>query len=100
MGVQDLNPELAESFQLPDTHGVLIASVMPGSPAASAGIRPGDVLLAVDGKTLPDSSVMLNVIAAVPPGKTAQVKLLRRGKSIELKVNVGKRPSPRLREGE
>jgi len=98
VGVQDLNPELAESFQLPDTKGVLIASVMPGSPAAKAGIRPGDVLLALDGSSLSDSSVMLNVIAAVPPGKPAAVKLLRRGASIELKVVVGKRPTPRLRE--
>lgn len=98
VGVQDLNAELAESFQLPDTNGVLIASVMPGSPAASAGIRPGDVLVSVDGKALRDSSVMLNVIAAVPPGKATQVKLLRRGTPIELKVQVGKRPAPQMRE--
>ncbi len=97
VGVQDLNSELAESFQLPDTKGVLIASVMPGSPAAKSGIRPGDVLLAVDGKSLSDSSVMLNVIAAVPPGKAASVKLLRQGKPVELKVLVGKRPAPQLR---
>jgi serine protease DegQ len=100
VGVQDLNPELAESFQLPDTKGVLIASVMPGSPAAKAGIRPGDVLVAVDGKTLSDSSVMLNVISGVPPGKTTDVKLLRRGSPIELMVMVGKRPTPRLRSEE
>lgn len=98
VGVQDLNPELAESFQVPDTNGVLIASVMPGSPAAKAGIRPGDVLLAVDGRTLTDSSSMLNVIAAVPPGKAADVKLMRRGTTLEFKVLVGKRPTPRLRQ--
>jgi serine protease DegQ len=100
VGVQDLNPELAESFQLPDTKGVLIASVMPGSPAAKSGIRPGDVLLAVDGKPLPDSSVMLNVIAAVAPGKTTSVKLLRQGKPMELKVLVGKRPAPQPQDEE
>ncbi|MFN0315139.1 MAG: Do family serine endopeptidase [Burkholderiales bacterium] len=100
VGVQDLNPELAESFQLPDTKGVLIASVMPGSPAAKSGIRPGDVLLAVDGKPLPDSSVMLNVIAAVAPGKTTSVKLLRQGKPMELKVLVGKRPAPQPHDEE
>jgi serine protease DegQ len=100
VGVQDLNPELAESFQLRDTKGVLIASVMPGSPAAKAGIRPGDVLMAVDGKTLPDSSVMLNVIAAVSPGQTATVNLLRQGKPVDLKVVVGRRPAPSLREPE
>ena len=98
VGVQDLNPELAESFQLPDTKGVLIASVMPGSPAAKSGIRPGDVLLAVDGKSLSDSSVMLNVIASVAPGKAASVKLLRQGKPMELKVLVGKRPAPQIQE--
>ncbi|MSQ58721.1 MAG: Do family serine endopeptidase [Betaproteobacteria bacterium] len=100
VGVQDLNSELAESFQLPDTKGVLIASVMPGSPAAKSGIRPGDVLLSVDGKPLPDSSVILNVIAAVAPGKTTSVKLLRHGKPVELKVLVGKRPAPQPHEEE
>lgn len=98
VGVQDLNPELAESFQVPDTNGVLIASVMPGSPAAKAGIRPGDVLLAVDGKTLPDSSAMLNVIAAVAPGKAASVRLMRKGTTLEFNVMVGKRPTPRMRQ--
>lgn len=97
VGVQDLNSELAESFQVPDTNGVLIASVMPGSPAAKAGIRPGDVLLSVDGRALPDSSAMLNVIAAVAPGRSADVKLLRKGTALEFKVLVGKRPTPRVR---
>lgn len=97
VGVQDLNSELAESFQVPDTNGVLIASVMPGSPAAKAGIRPGDVLLSVDGRALPDSSAMLNVIAAVAPGRSADVKLLRKGTTLEFKVLVGKRPTPRVR---
>jgi serine protease DegQ len=93
--VQEMTPELAESFDLRDNaHGALIAGVMRGSPADRAGIRPGDILLAVAGKPVSDAQVMLQLIAAQTPGQAVNLRLRRDGKDIELKVTVGKRPKP------
>jgi len=89
---QEITPELAESFKLPGSEGAIIAGVMRGSPADHAGIRPGDVLLAVDGKPVKDPRVMLDLIAALKPGATVPFKLWREGKEIKLPVAVGKRP--------
>ncbi|MBL8485207.1 MAG: Do family serine endopeptidase [Rhodocyclaceae bacterium] len=90
--IQELTPELAESFNLRSTQGALIAGVMRGSPADKAGIKPGDVAVAVAGKSVADASAMLNLISALPPGQTASVKLRRSGNEIELPINVAKRP--------
>jgi serine protease DegQ len=89
---QDLTPELAESFGLADAHGTLIAGVLRGGPADLAGVKPGDILLAINSKPVSDSNSMLNLIAALNPGKDATLKLLRRKTELALHVNVGKRP--------
>ena len=90
--VQDLTPELAESFKLPNINGALIAGVLRGGPADRAGMKPGDILLAVNAKTLTDSSSMLNLVSALPPGKIAALKMLRNQTEVMLQVSVGKRP--------
>jgi hypothetical protein len=74
---QEITPELAESFGLPDNEGALIAGVVRGSPADSAGIRPGDVLLTVAGKVVKDPQVMLDLIAALKPDERAGFRLRR-----------------------
>jgi serine protease DegQ len=98
--VQDITPELADSFKLPNTHGVLIAGIVRGGPADRAGVKPGDILIEVDGKPVADSSAMLNLVAAALPGKPAALKLIRNGSPLSLKVTVGKRPKPRPRAEE
>jgi serine protease DegQ len=90
--VQDISPEIAESFGLKGTKGALIAGVLRGGPADRAGIRPGDVLAAVNGKAVRDSSSLLNLIAALPPGKMAALQLHRNHANMKLMVRVGKRP--------
>jgi S1-C subfamily serine protease len=92
--VQEVTPELAESFRLPSTSGALIAGVMRGSPADKAGIKPGDLLVAIDGKQVKDAQVMLGLIAALAPGQGARFTLRRDGKDIELPIAIGKRPAP------
>jgi serine protease DegQ len=92
---QEITAEIAESFGLPGTDGALIAGVMRGSPADAAGIRPGDILLAVGGKPVRDPQVMLELIAALKPGETAAFKLRRDKAVTEAQVRVGKRPTAR-----
>ncbi|MBU0751956.1 MAG: Do family serine endopeptidase [Gammaproteobacteria bacterium] len=92
--VQEVTPELAESFQLPSTSGALIAGVMRGSPADKAGVKPGDLLVAINGKQVTDAQLMLGLIAALAPGQQARFTMRRNGKDIELPVAIGKRPKP------
>ncbi len=93
--VQELTPEIAESFNLPSTDGALIAGVLRNGPADRAGIRPGDILVAVGGKPVTDSASLLNLIAALPPGKVAQLRMLRDRTEMQLMVTIEKRPSMR-----
>ena len=92
---QEITAELAESFGLPGTEGSLIAGVVRGSPADTAGIRPGDVLLSVDGKAVKDPQVMLDLIAALTPEEKAAFRLRRDKAIVELQVRIGKRPTMR-----
>lgn len=89
---QELTPELAASFKLEKAEGVLINGVVRGGPADKGGIKPGDVLVAVNQQPIEDFSVMLNLIAAEAPGKEAQVKVIRNGKPVEFRIRIGKRP--------
>jgi len=93
--VQEITPEIAESFGLKSTEGALIAGVLRGGPADRGGIRPGDVLVAVNGNRVTDSTSLLGLIAALPPGKTAQLDLIRNQKRIHAAVDIEKRPAMR-----
>lgn len=92
--VQDMTAELAESFGVKSEEGALIAGVMRSGPADKAGVRPGDILVSVAGKPVKDAQVMLELIAALPPGEKAKFGLLREGKPIEVEITIGKRPRP------
>jgi serine protease DegQ len=90
--VQEITPEIAESFGLKSTDGALIAGVLRNGPADRAGIRPGDVLIAVGGKPVKDSSSLLNLIAALPPDEVVPLSLMRTQKEMQLPVTIEKRP--------
>ncbi len=93
-GVQELTPELAESFKLGDIKGVLVTEVVRHSPADQAGIKTGDILVAIDNNAIDNWSAMLETVANLPPGKTVPIKLMRNGSEIILQVKIGKRPKP------
>lgn len=93
--VQEITPELAESFGLTTTEGALIAGVMRGGPADAAGIRPGDVLVSVADKSVRDSHSMLDLVASLPPGAATKVRVLRDRQVREMDVQIGKRPALR-----
>jgi len=91
---QDITPELAESFGLEQQSGAIIAGVVRNGPADRAGMRPGDILLTVDGKKVGNTNDMLNLIAQLPPGGKATMKLMRKNHEASVNVTVGKRPPP------
>ena len=93
---QDITPELAESFHLKQTSGSLIAGILPNSPAYRAGLRPGDVLLEIDGREVLDSSTMLNLISGLKPDHKAVLKIMRDQQESQVTVTIGKRPKPQL----
>lgn len=92
--IQELTPELAESFGLAGINGALISGVLRGSPAERAGIRPGDVLTAVDGRRVGGSKEMLAMVAALPPGRESVFRIRRATREFDLKVQIGRRPTP------
>ena len=95
---QNLSKDLSESLGLPPaTTGILISGVLEGGPAARGGVKPGDVLIAVNGNSTKDVRQLLNQIAQIGPGNEATLKILRKDKELELKVQAGKRPKPKTR---
>ncbi|BDT76324.1 DegQ protease [Polynucleobacter yangtzensis] len=93
---QNLSKELLESLGLPNsTQGVLLSGVLEGGPAAKGGVKPGDVLITVNGNPTKDVRQLLNQIAQIAPGNDAKLKILRKDKELELTVQTGKRPKPK-----
>jgi serine protease DegQ len=92
---QEITPELADSFGLKVQTGAIIAGVVRNGPADKGGMKPGDILLSVEGKTVADTNDMLNLIAQLPPGEKATMRVLRKSRETELAITVGKRPVSR-----
>ncbi len=95
VAVQEITQELAESFKLGKIQGVLISEVVRGGPAYQAKIKAGDILISVDNKLLIDSTSMLETVAALQPGKSVALTLLRNQKEIAVQVKIGRRPRPK-----
>ena len=91
--VQAITSDLADSFGMPSSDGTLISGVMRGSPADRAGVKPGDVLLTVEGRRVNDPQAMLEAIAALLPGRKASFELRRGKDKLDLKVEIGRRPA-------
>ena len=97
--VADITPELAESLGLKGTEGAIIGAIERGSPAERSGMRLGDVIVAVNGKSVANSTATLNAIAGVTPGMSVPVKVMRRNRDVTLDIMVGKRkPRPRTED--
>ena len=95
---QDITPQLAESFNLQNITGIIIAGIQRNGPAAQAGMRPGDIILSVNGEASTDSKTVMNQIARVSPGEKLQLKILRSGREIETEAIVGERPAPKRQQ--
>ena len=91
--VQNLTPELAKSYGLSSTSGALVADVVPGSPAAKAGMQAGDVLTRFDGKPVDSSSALPVLVSLTESGREVQVELWRGGRHETSKIRLEQRPS-------
>ena len=90
VSIQEINQSLAESFGLKKTAGALVGSVEKGSPAAKAGLEPGDVILAINGLEIGSSAELPAIVASIPPGDTAKLQVWRKGATRQIDVQVGK----------
>ena len=90
-----LTAELAQTFGLPSTQGVVITGVLQGGPAFSAGIRPGDLLLQVGDHPVNSVEQLLSRVAELKPGQRASVVVLRLKDRLTLSITPVQRPKPR-----
>jgi serine protease Do len=88
LGIEKLTPQLAEEVGVKDTNGALVSRMTRVSEAYNAGLRPGDVIIGLNGQTIDDPSQFLRQIADSKPGTTAVVKVRREGRTLEFKLPI------------
>lgn len=98
--IQEVNQNLAESFGLKKAEGALVSAVEDGSPAAHAGIKSGDIILAFDGKTVDRSSTLPLVVGEMKPGQVAAAQIWRDGSERTVNVTVGAAPTETVASAE
>ena len=89
IGVQLVTEDIARSIGLQNVRGVIISQVDAGGAAERAGLKRGDVILALNGNTVTDPNTFRNNIASTPPGSTVTIRILREGNEQELKATLG-----------
>jgi serine protease Do len=101
VAIQNVSPELAESFDLKKASGALVSAVEKGGPADRAGLQPGDVLLQFDGKEISGSADISRFISEAAPGSKVRLKFWRDGAAKEVTATLGEADSrPRQAENE
>ena len=92
---QELNAELMETFNVKTKDGVIITGVLQNGPAGQAGIKPGDVITAVNGKAVGNVTELLSAVAGLKPGTPAPLSVQRGGKTSDVSVTPAKRQRPK-----
>ncbi|MEI6560976.1 MAG: trypsin-like peptidase domain-containing protein [Verrucomicrobiota bacterium] len=94
VAIDPLTPELAEQFGLPgQTGGVVVRSITPGSPAQKAGLQPGDVLVAINGKPIQGARDLVRQIASAAVGSKVEIKVIRDKQEQTLTVTIEEQPA-------
>lgn len=94
--IQDIDENTAKALGMDNTKGALVTSVLDGQPAAKAGIRTGDVITAVAGEKIDNTNELLRRIAALKPGDSAELTLLRKSAPVTVSVTLGERDTKKL----
>lgn len=90
--IQSITPDLAKEFGLKNGKGAVVNDILKGSPAEKAGLKRGDVILEVDGKTVNDAESLRNIVAQREIGSQITIKIIREGKPISLTAKVSELP--------
>ncbi|MGH7277590.1 MAG: S1C family serine protease [Candidatus Rokuibacteriota bacterium] len=99
ISITEVTDEEVERFKLREAKGVLIRGVMPGEPAEKGGLKPNDIIVALDGTRLDGPRDLQRVVSSSPVGKKMRIMLLREGRETEVEVTIGKYRDPSEREG-
>ena len=91
----DLTAELAETFEVKTKDGVIITGVLQNGPAAKAGIKPGDVIVAIADKPVANVAQLLASVSSLKPGAAIPFSLVRKNAAVNVDVTPGTRPKPR-----
>jgi serine protease Do len=91
VAIQTIDDDLAEYYGIKKGAGVLVTEAFPGDPAAEAGIKANDIIVAVDGQKVDQGRTLSRIIAGIPVGKKVTVALLRKGKQKDVKVTIAQR---------
>ncbi len=91
--LQDVDPNLAKAFKLNSNEGVVITKVDPGTPAAKAGLKEGDVVTQLNGNQVSDVQDLRNKIASLTPGTTVKMHTMRNGSPTDINVTLAERPA-------
>jgi serine protease Do len=92
IGIQELTPDIAGALGLSVTEGAIVTSVNEGSPASKAGLRPDDVIVAIDGQQVRSDRELTRTVGLKRPGGTSTLDVFRGGKRQQVKVTLGTRP--------
>jgi serine protease Do len=90
--IQPLTEDIAESLGLTETHGALVAGVAPDSPAALGGVKPGDVIVGMNGEKLEDFKDLPKLVADASAGSESTLQVKRKGEIIDLEIEIGNMP--------
>ena len=90
--IQPLTDDIAESLGLTETHGALVAGVEPDSPAALGGVKPGDVIVSMNGEKLEDFKDLPKLVADVTAGSESTLQVKRQGETLDLEIEIGNMP--------
>lgn len=89
---QDVTTDIAKAFNLAETRGVIIASMVSNGPASKAGLMVGDIIIQLNTHQVMSVNQMMNEIATISPQTSIRLKVLRSGKPTEINVTLGERP--------